>query len=98
MAEQEWVYDFDKKGLPAASDLQLSVWHYLYVTRKLNTGIAPKITKETMRRQGRMDETTGLPWRLPQLETDTKKALDKYLGIAEQSKMRELGILSKTVS
>ncbi len=99
MADQEWSFDFDRKGLSAATDLQLAVWNYLYVTKKFDSRFAKPISGELYKRGSelKMDESTGLPWRLPQLDDDTKKQLDDYLGVTDQTKARALGVIRKTV-
>lgn len=97
MADQEWVYEFNRKGLPEASDQQLAVWNYLYVTRQFEPGNAKPIAKELLNRQNRLDESTGMPWRLPQIDDKTRNLLDEYLGMADQKKNRDLGVISKTV-
>ena len=96
MAEQEWVYDFNRKGLSGASDQQLAVWNYLYVTRQFEPKHAKPIAKELLTRQNRMTDQ-GTPWRLPQIDEQTKKLLDKYLGIDAKKADRELGVISNTI-
>lgn len=96
MADQEWAFDFDRKNLSAASDLQLAVWNYLYITRKFNSDYAKPIAGELLKRGNamKMDEQ-GLPWSLPQLDAPTKKQLDEHLGVVDKAKARELGVILK---
>lgn len=96
MADQSWVYEFDRKGLPGSTDEQLAVWNYLYVTRQFEPKNAKPIAKEILNRQNRLDDQ-GNVWRLPTVDDKTRKLLDTYLGFSDKEQDRQLGVITKTV-